>query len=110
MNISSTSLRWAALATTVALAGCVTPGGTVSTGTSATARFAAEATRTIGARGCWTPTRLARRLAAKALGNVFQSKHPASKPYWGSVPAAGFFRATFGLQTEDSGGEERHIP
>ena len=37
MNISSTSLRWAALATTVALAGCVTPGGTVSTGTSATA-------------------------------------------------------------------------
>jgi hypothetical protein len=37
MNISSTSLRWAALATTVVLAGCVTPGGTVSTGTSATA-------------------------------------------------------------------------
>lgn len=38
MNVSSTSLRWAALATTVALAGCVTPGGgTVSTGTSATA-------------------------------------------------------------------------
>ncbi|MGI9216733.1 MAG: hypothetical protein ACR2JA_07000 [Hydrogenophaga sp.] len=37
MNVSSTSLRWAALAATVALAGCVTPGGTVSTGTSATA-------------------------------------------------------------------------
>jgi hypothetical protein len=38
MNVSSTSLRWAALATTLALAGCVTPGGgTVSTGTSATA-------------------------------------------------------------------------
>ncbi|WP_310564123.1 hypothetical protein [Hydrogenophaga sp.] len=37
MNTSSISLRWAALATTLALAGCVTPGGTVSTGTSATA-------------------------------------------------------------------------
>ncbi len=37
MKVSSTSLRWAALAATVALAGCVTPGGTVSTGTSATA-------------------------------------------------------------------------
>lgn len=37
MNVSSTSLRWAALAAIVALAGCVTPGGTVSTGTSATA-------------------------------------------------------------------------
>ncbi len=38
MNLPSTSLRWAALATSLALAGCVTPGGgTVSTGTSATA-------------------------------------------------------------------------
>ena len=37
MNTSSISLRWAALAATLALAGCVTPGGTVSTGTSATA-------------------------------------------------------------------------
>lgn len=37
MNTSHTSLRWAALATTLALAGCVTPGGTVSTGNSATA-------------------------------------------------------------------------
>ncbi len=37
MNVSSTSLRWAALAATLTLAGCVTPGGTVSTGTSATA-------------------------------------------------------------------------
>ncbi len=38
MNLPSTSLRWAALATSLALAGCVTPGGgKVSTGTSATA-------------------------------------------------------------------------
>jgi hypothetical protein len=37
MNKTSTSLRWAALAASLALAGCVTPGGTVSTGTSATA-------------------------------------------------------------------------
>jgi hypothetical protein len=38
MNLPSTSLRWAALAASLALAGCVTPGGgTVSTGTSATA-------------------------------------------------------------------------
>ena len=36
-NPSTTSLRWAALAATLALAGCVTPGGTVSTGNSATA-------------------------------------------------------------------------
>jgi hypothetical protein len=37
MKASSTSLRWAALTATLTLAGCVTPGGTVSTGTSATA-------------------------------------------------------------------------
>lgn len=39
MNLPSTSLRWAALATSLALAGCVTPGagGLVSTGNSATA-------------------------------------------------------------------------
>ena len=39
MNLPSTSLRWAALAASLALAGCVTPGagGLVSTGNSATA-------------------------------------------------------------------------
>ncbi|MBB1074602.1 hypothetical protein HUU62_09295 [Rhodoferax sp. 4810] len=37
MKMSTPSLRWAALAASLALAGCVTPGGTVSTGTSATA-------------------------------------------------------------------------
>lgn len=37
MNKTSTSMHWAALAASLALAGCVTPGGTVSTGTSATA-------------------------------------------------------------------------
>ena len=34
---SSSALRWAALTSSLALAGCVTPGGMVSTGTSATA-------------------------------------------------------------------------
>ncbi len=34
MNKSSHTLRWAALAALLALAGCVTPGGTVSTGNS----------------------------------------------------------------------------
>jgi len=38
MNLPSTSLRWAALAASLALAGCVTPGGgMVSTGNNATA-------------------------------------------------------------------------
>ena len=37
---SSSALRWAALASSLALAGCVTPGGMVSTGTSATAATA----------------------------------------------------------------------
>ena len=36
-------LRWTALAASVALAGCVTPGGTVSTGTSPTASTGAAA-------------------------------------------------------------------
>ena len=44
MNPSFPSLRWAALATSLALAGCVTPGGgMVSTGTSATAATGAAA-------------------------------------------------------------------
>jgi hypothetical protein len=37
MNNKTTVLRWSALATSLALAGCVTPGGKVSSGTSPTA-------------------------------------------------------------------------
>jgi hypothetical protein len=40
---SSSALRWAALASSLALAGCVTPGGMVSTGTSNTAATGAAA-------------------------------------------------------------------
>ena len=36
MNTTTTSLRWVALAASLALAGCVTPGGTVTTGAEAT--------------------------------------------------------------------------
>jgi len=40
---STSTFRWAALASSIALAGCVTPGGMVSTGTSATAATGAAA-------------------------------------------------------------------
>ena len=43
MQMSQTALRLAAMAASIALAGCVTPGGTVSTGNSATASTGAAA-------------------------------------------------------------------
>lgn len=40
---STSAFRWAALASSIALVGCVTPGGMVSTSTSATAATGAAA-------------------------------------------------------------------